>query len=59
MEKLLAILTIIALVGAIFLLELFLIHWAVNLFYPITWTQAFGISLLISIIGAAFRSRNK
>ncbi len=59
MEKLLAVLIIVALVGAIFLLELFLIHWAVNLFYPITWTQAFGISLLISIIGAAFRSRNK
>ncbi len=59
MEKLLAILIIVTLVGVIFLLELFLIHWAVNLFYPITWTQAFGISLLISIIGAAFRSRNK
>jgi len=59
MEKLLAVLIIVALVGAIFLLELFLIHWAVNLFYPVTWTQAFGISLLISIIGAAFRSRNK
>ncbi len=59
MEKLLAVIIIVALVGAIFLLELFLIHWAVNLFYPITWTQAFGISLLISIIGAAFRSRNK
>jgi hypothetical protein len=59
MEKLLAILVIITLVGAIFLLELFLIHWAVNLFYPVTWTQAFGISLLISILGAAFRSRNK
>ncbi len=59
MEKLLAVLIIVALVGAIFLLELFLIHWAVNLFYTITWTQAFGISLLISIIGAAFRSRNK
>jgi hypothetical protein len=59
MGKLLAILTIISLVVAIFLIELFLIHWAVNLFYPITWTQAFGISLLISILGAAFRSRNK
>jgi hypothetical protein len=59
MEKVLAVLVIIALVGAIFLIELFLIHWAVNLFYPVTWTQAFGISLLISILGAAFRSKNK
>ena len=59
MGKLLAILTILTLGGAMFLLELFLIHWAVNLFTPITWTQAFGISLLVAIVGAAFRSRNK
>lgn len=59
MEKLLALLIIASLVAAVFMLELFLIHWAVSLFYPITWTQAFGISLLVSILGAAFRSRNK
>ncbi len=59
MEKVLALLIIISLVAAIFMIELFLIHWAVGLFYPITWTQAFGISLLISILGAAFRSRSK
>jgi hypothetical protein len=59
MGKLLAIATIITLGLAMFLVELFLIHWAVNLFTPINWTQAFGISLLIAIVGAAFRSRNK
>jgi len=59
MEKLLALLIIISIASALFMLELFLIHWAVSLFYPITWTQAFGISLLVSILGAAFRSRNK
>jgi hypothetical protein len=47
------------LIGAVivFFFELLLIKWAVSLFYPITWTQAFGISLILSIIGAAFRSR--
>lgn len=47
------------LIGAaiVFLFELCLIKWAVSLFYPISWTQAFGISLIISIIGAAIRSR--
>jgi hypothetical protein len=59
MEKVLAILIIISLVAAIFMIELFLIHWAVGLFYPITWTQAFGISLLVSILGAAFRNKDK
>lgn len=59
MEKLLAVLIIVALVAAIFTLELVVIHWAVNLFYPISWTQAFGISVLVSILGSAFRSRNK
>jgi hypothetical protein len=57
MEKLLAIGIIVALVAAVFSLELLLIHWAVSLFYPITWTQAFGISVLVSILGAAFRNR--
>ena len=41
----------------VFFFELLLIKWAVSLFYPVTWTQAFGISLIISIIGAAIRSR--
>lgn len=50
---------IFLLVGAVmvFFFELLLIKWAVSLFYPVTWTQAFGISLIISIIGAAIRSR--
>lgn len=44
-------------VFVIFFIELWLIHWAVSLFYPITWVQAFGISILVSILGAAFRSK--
>lgn len=50
---------IFLLVGAVivFFFELLLIKWAVSLFYPISWTQAFGISLILSIIGAAVRSR--
>jgi len=59
MTKLLSVLVVISLVIAVMAIELVLIHWAVGLFYPITWTQAFGLSLLISILGAPFRSRNK
>ena len=54
MLKVIGVLTLIA---VIMFIELTLIHWAVGLFYPITWTQAFGLSLLISILGAAFKSR--
>ena len=54
MLKVIGLLTLIA---VIMFIELTLIHWAVGLFYPITWTQAFGLSLLISILGAAFKSR--
>jgi hypothetical protein len=43
----------------VFLFEVLLIKWAVSLFYPINWTQAFGISFLVSILGAAVRSKNK
>ena len=59
MTKLLSVLVVLSLVIAVMAIDLVLIHWAVGLFYPITWTQAFGLSLLISILGAAFRSRNR
>jgi len=50
MTNLLSVLVVISLVIAVMAIELVLIHWAVGLFYPITWTQAFGLSLLISIL---------
>jgi hypothetical protein len=59
MTKLLSVLVVISLIIAVMAIELVLLHWAVGLFYPITWTQAFGLSLLIAILGAAFRSRNR
>ena len=41
MTKLLSVLVVLSLVIAVMAIELVLIHWAVGLFYPITWTQAF------------------
>jgi hypothetical protein len=49
--------TLLVIVSVVIFIELWLIHWAVGLFYPITYMQAFGISILCSILGAAFRSR--
>ncbi len=59
MNKLLGVLLIILAAVLIFAIELCLIKWAITLFYPITWLQAFGISVLLSIVASAFRSRKK
>lgn len=46
-------------IGTVTYVNVWIIHWAVNLFTPISMWQAFGISVLISLIGSAFRPRSK
>ena len=36
-------------------LNIWIIHWAVSLFYPISMWQAFGLSVLLTMISSAFR----
>lgn len=53
----LGIILLILLVPIVTYINVWVIHWAVNLFTPISMWQAFGLSVLINIIGAAFRKR--
>lgn len=37
--------------------EVWIIHWAVGLFTPISMWQAFGITVLLALFSAPFRKR--
>lgn len=53
MKNALVILGLLILLPVVWYAQIWLIHWAVGLFYPISMWQAFGISILTSILGAA------
>lgn len=38
-------------------LEIWVIKWAVSLFYPITMWQAFGAFVLLTLVGSVFRRK--
>ena len=42
-------------IGVVTFVNVWIIHWAVNLFTPISMWQAFGISVLLSLIGSTLR----
>ena len=49
---------LIALIGVgLSYLEIWVIKWAVSLFYPITMWQAFGAFVLLTIIGTVFKRK--
>ena len=54
MKTFFMILGLLALFPLVWYAQIWLIHWGVGLFYPISMWQAFGISVLLSICGAAF-----
>jgi hypothetical protein len=54
MKNLLMIVGLLMLLPAVWYVQIWVIHWAISLFYPISMWQAFGISVLLSIFGSAF-----
>lgn len=46
---------LLLLIAGITYLNIWVIHWAVSLFYPISMWQAFGISVLLTMVSSAFR----
>lgn len=55
----LGVLAIVFVALGITYLEVLALHWAVNLFTPITMAQAFGIIIILNVLSIPFRSRNK
>lgn len=55
--KTLAIIALILLIPALWYAQVWVIHWGVNLFTPISMWQAFGISVLLGIISSALKVR--
>lgn len=55
--KTLAIAGLILLIPALWYVQVWVIHWGVNLFTPISMWQAFGISVLLGIISSALKVR--
>jgi hypothetical protein len=48
---------LVLLIPALFYVQVWVIHWGVNLFTPISMWQAFGISVLLSIVSSALKVR--
>jgi hypothetical protein len=48
---------LILLIPAAWYAEVWIIHWAVGLFTPISMWQAFGITVLLALFSAPFRKR--
>lgn len=48
---------LVILIPVLFYVQVWVIHWGVNLFTPISMWQAFGISVLLSIVSSALKVR--
>jgi hypothetical protein len=49
---------VLALIAVVTYLQVWVLHWAVGLFTPISMMQSFAIIIIFDIIGSAFRGIN-
>ena len=54
-----AVLSIVALAVVLTYIQVWIIKWAVSLFYPISMWQAFGASVLLTMISSTFKGIKK